>query len=215
MDLRNVTAYPHLPAVLYDERGREVFAVVLKASFRLSDGTAHPAPLPLHASDVRAESGAVVYPADMVPDKRGTDIVCNGAVHAPGGEPVPSCMAELRIGEVRARVRAFGRRRWERAKGGAWRLSEPEPFRSVSLGMESAYGGRGDLRNPLGRGFVEGDPEGRELPHLEHEAEAERIRQCPATMAEPAASAAKLERRRIRRRMALAIIGGSPRARLR
>lgn len=175
MDLRNVTPYPHLPAVLYDQHGREVFAVAIKASFRLSDGAPHPEPLPVHASDVRCPSGAVRYPADLVPDKRGTDIVCNGAVHAPGGEPVRSCVAELRIGEVRARVRAFGRRRWERAKGGTWQISEPEPFRSVPLGMESAYGGRGDRRNPLGRGFGEGDPEGRELPHLEHEAEAERI----------------------------------------
>lgn len=175
MDLRNVTPYPHLPALLYDQRGREVLVLAIKASFRLSDGAPHREPLPVHASDVLFASGAVRYPADLVPHKCGTDIVCNGAVHAPGGEPVRSCAAALQIGETRAQVRAFGRRRWERASGGAFRISEPEPFRSVPLGMESAYGGCGDLRNPLGRGLMKGNPLGHELPHLEHEAGAERI----------------------------------------
>jgi hypothetical protein len=179
LDLRNLTPYPHLPAVLYDERGREVLVVVLKASFRLSSGEPHPEPLPVHAAEVLFASGAVRYPADLVPSKRGTDVVCNGAVHAPGGAAVASCAAELRIGDVRAAVRAFGRRTWRRA-GDGWRLSEPEPFRAVALGMESAFGGRGDGRNPVGRGYVApgeaGGAEGRELPSLERAAESERIR---------------------------------------
>jgi hypothetical protein len=132
--------------------------------------------LPVFASELLAASGAPRYPADVVPYKQGTDVVCHGTVHAPGGTPTPTCAAELRIGEVRAAVRAFGRRCWQRAKDGKWQISEPEPFRTLALGMEGAYGGRGDRRNPLGLGFFGGgDPDGRELPRLEHETDAERI----------------------------------------
>jgi len=179
--------------VLYDGRGAEILVLVLKATLRLSTGEPHPDPLPVHASEVLYPSGAVRYPADLVPEKIGTDIVCNGHVYAPGGKAAPSCSAELRIGEVRAAVRAFGRRRWERA-GDGWRISEPEPFAAMPLGLESAYGGRGDWRNPLGRGAFdralrEAGPEGLELPRLEHEAEGEGIK-SPEDRPAPAGFAA-------------------------
>lgn len=179
MNLQNLTAFPHVPAAFYDARGREVFALYVKATMRLSSGEPHPEPLPVHTADVVFASGAVRYPSDLVPEKNGTDIVCNGSVYAPGGQPAPSCSAELQVGDVRAAVWAFGRRRWERV-GDGWRISEPEPFRVLALGMENAFGGRGDLRNPMGRGYFDrtrcGSPEGLELPHLEREAEGEQVR---------------------------------------
>lgn len=190
LDLRNSTPYPHVPALLHDERGHEVFVVLLKAGFRLSDGSLHPDPLPVYVSDVLCASGAVRYPADLVPSKEGTDIVCHGSVFAPGGEPVSSCRAELRVGDVRAAVRAFGRRWWRR-DGSAWRISDPEPLRSVALGMERAFGGRGDPRNPAGLGVFEeaSGPLGVELPQLETDEEAMWIK-APGDRPAPAGFAA-------------------------
>ncbi len=179
-----------MPAVVYDERGREVFVVLLKASRRLSDGTPHPEPLPVFLSDRLFPSGAVEYPSDLAPSKEGTDIVLQGSVVAPAGTTVGSCVAELRVGDVRAAVRAFGRRFWRR-DGDTWRISEPEPFRSVALGMERAFGGRGHDVNPVGLGLWsgEGSPEGMELPTLES-ARAEEQIQTPGDRPAPAGFAA-------------------------
>ncbi len=132
MDLRNLTPYPHLPAVLHDERAREVLVVLVKATFRLSDGAPHPDALPIHPSDVRFAWGGVRYPADLVPAKIGTDIVCNGHVYAPNGEPCTQCVAELRIGPLRREVHATGHRASPEAS--------PEPFTRVLLGGERALG---------------------------------------------------------------------------
>ncbi len=132
MDLRNLTPYPHLPAVLHDERGREVLVVLVKVTTRLSDGTSHPEPLPLHPSDVRFAWGGVRYPADLVPAKIGTDVVCNGHVYAPEGKPCTECVAEVRIGTVRRELHVTGRRCPPDAS--------PEPFVRVLLGGERAPG---------------------------------------------------------------------------
>lgn len=132
MDLQNLTPYPHLPAVLYDPHAREVLVVAVKATLRLSDGALHPEPLPIHASEVLWPSGAVRYPADLVPAKLGTDIVCNGHVYAPGGKPSAACDAELRVDDLRRVVRATGPRCAPDA--------EPEPFTKVPLGFEHAPG---------------------------------------------------------------------------
>jgi len=163
LDLRNRTPYPHLPAVLHDEHGREVLVVLLKATLRLSNGAPHPEPLLVHTADVRFSSGVryparsdgdgddgdgdgpwshfaghcfssgeVRYPSDLVPAKIGTDIVCNGQVHAPGGIACTDCTAELSIGALHREVRAVGPRRSPEAS--------PEPFVRVPLGREHAPG---------------------------------------------------------------------------
>ena len=132
MDLANATPYPHLPALLYDQRGRELLVVVVKACFRLSDGAPSPAPLPIHPADVLSASGEVRYPADLVPAKIGTDVVCNGYVYAPRDEPCRRCDAELRVGNVVRRVTATGPRSEPDA--------EPALFERVPLGVAHAPG---------------------------------------------------------------------------
>jgi hypothetical protein len=136
LDLRNTTPHPHLPAVLHDERGREVLVVLVKVTVRLSDGAPHPEPLPIHPADVRYPWGAVRYPADLVPSKVGTDIVCNGHVYAPEGKACTDCVAELRIGTLRREVHVTGRRPSPDAAPEAL----PEPFVRVPLGGERAPG---------------------------------------------------------------------------
>lgn len=132
MELRNLTPYPHLCAVLHDERGREVLVILVKATRRLSDGAPHPDPLPIHSTDVRLPSGEVRYPADLVPSKIGTDIVCNGHVYAPFGLACTDCTAELRIGDLRREIRAVGPRRSP--------STAPQSFVRVALGREHAPG---------------------------------------------------------------------------
>ncbi len=141
-----MTPYPHLPAVLHDEHGREVLVVLIKVTLRLSNGAPHPEPLLVHAADVRFPSdnvqapsgdlrypaGEVRYPSDLVPAKIGTDIVCHGHVFAPGAKACDACTAELSIGTLHREVRAVGARRSPEAS--------PEPFVRVPLGRAHAPG---------------------------------------------------------------------------
>lgn len=131
--------------------------------------------------------------SDFWPYKAATDVVVEGSVWAADGEATRG-LAELELAGRVKRVRAFGRRVLEWRDGRAM-ISAPEPFGSVPLTVQNAYGGvdhrvpigearsMGDLvyastdhpglypRNPHGRGYivVPEEPEGQtvELPGLE------------------------------------------------
>ena len=55
MLLHNDTPYPHVPALLYDARGNELLAILLKATFRLS----RCVPVKLKAPALNAKDGIV------------------------------------------------------------------------------------------------------------------------------------------------------------
>jgi hypothetical protein len=194
MRVRNLTPHAHAEAILYEPAGHEVLVVVVKASFRLGSAGAetHPSPLPIARTDQPAAPGGLLYPGEMMPTRGGgTDVICIGFAHAPGGEPAPSFDAELRVGEVGVRVRVFGPRRWTR-RDGTLVPSDPEPVARVSLGFESAFGGTlGDYlfaRNPIGKGYWHEDerptPDGVELPLLE---DPDRLIEGPADLPAPVA----------------------------
>jgi hypothetical protein len=173
MNLVNHTRLPADLAIVYDARGRERLLVVVKVNGRLRAPGEEPAePLPIHRADVLSPSGALRYPSDFALGHPGTDVICHGRVHSPGGKPCKRSRAELRVGDLRAAVIAFGPRRWERRVVGL-SVSEPEPFTFVPLGFEQAFGGPQSRRNPVGTGDLTGLPasarEGVALPCLERE----------------------------------------------
>ncbi|MEC7520286.1 MAG: DUF2169 domain-containing protein [Myxococcota bacterium] len=92
------------------------------------------------------------------------ECVVVGRAWAPGGRPATSVACRFRIGPVEKDFAVFGDRRWER--GLIQRLSAPEPFTSMPLAMERAYGGPGFAANPYGAGRTERDG-GVPLPNLE------------------------------------------------
>lgn len=59
-------------------------------------------------------------------------------------------------------VNVIGERYWRNGVP-----TEPEPFTKMPLDWTRAFGGPGFAENPLGKGFVDGDPEGQPLPNLE------------------------------------------------
>ncbi|HVY49446.1 MAG TPA: DUF2169 domain-containing protein, partial [Minicystis sp.] len=82
----------------------------------------------------------------------------------------------VRVGAWRKRLVAFGDRRWRRGLAG-WTLTSPEPFTSLPLVYERAFGGAvesGGRRdaceaNPIGVGFgrTDRDADGAPAPNLE------------------------------------------------
>jgi hypothetical protein len=175
----NRTPHAHHRAFLYDAEGREVMVVLVKASFRLGSSWTERAaePLPIHLCDELFPSGGLRYPCDLILAKTGTDVIVNGAAYAPSGLAEPAVPVALRVGATHRALRVFGPRTWVRGAGGLV-PGEPEPFASLPLGYEHAFGGSDGVRvfahNPIGLGFwdpeVRDDPEGLPLPRIEDEA---------------------------------------------
>ncbi|UCG12232.1 MAG: DUF2169 domain-containing protein, partial [Deltaproteobacteria bacterium] len=124
------------------------------------------------------QGGCVKFESDIAPFKPRADIVLVGHAHAPGGASVLALDVSLRVGQVRKTIRVFGDRRWVMAS----RLlpehsSKPQPFSSMPLVYERAFGGIDSEgggfcpENLVGRGFfakksakaIDGSP----LPNLE------------------------------------------------
>jgi hypothetical protein len=160
--LDNCTPFAADRSFLRDDRGAEVFIVVVKATFDVRRGgalelAAAQAPV-LHAPEYLGPPGgsSLYCDSDIVLGKTTVDVLVHGHVHAPGERPVPELLTELQVGAhllFRKAIRAVGPRRWEPARQG-WRLSAPEPFVRIPLRYEQAFGGAGDPRNPVGRGFI-------------------------------------------------------------
>jgi hypothetical protein len=135
-----------------DKNGRESAVVVVKGTYRLPDGIPNiedgtPALLkpqvPLTATDVfNGEPGpsAVRYENDFAPLKPRCDVLLNGSCHAPGGRPVTQVCVALRIGTMTKAFRVVGRRTYIHGLI-TTSVSAPEPFTTIRLGYEVAYGG--------------------------------------------------------------------------
>jgi len=125
---------------------------------------------------------SIRYESDVGPAKSGTDVALVGHAYAPRGtHDATEVDVTLDAGNLRKRVRVFGDRRWQRVFGLS-RMTNPEPFESMPLIYERAFGGAdtshskekkhiGEERNPVGQGFTtagKGDHfEDLALPNLE------------------------------------------------
>jgi hypothetical protein len=106
------------------------------------------------------EGGSIKLESDIVPLKPRGDIVLVGQAYAPGDTPAESIDVSLRVGNVSKSIKVIGDRHWEFSS----RLlpvtaSDPEPFKTMDLVYERAFGGidtKGSgwcEENPLGKGF--------------------------------------------------------------
>lgn len=189
MDIVNRTPYAADATVLADAKGRDLLVAVVKCAFAL-DGTGAPADeqLPVQAADsFHGEPGesSTRHEGDFAPAKVGGDVVLIGHAWAPAGRRATRVDVSVRVGDARRDVAVLGDRRWGRFVG-VTRISDPEPFESVPLIYERAFGGRDEspknpkhheheARNPVGRGLIARhsglDPESVLLPNLEDPAD--------------------------------------------
>ena len=163
-----------------DRDGAEVWLVAVKATFQVRpDGSTAPSAeqppvlaLPVHHGEPARSS--IRHEADLVLTKTTTDILLVGHAHAPAGQAVSELDCGFKVGPVQKLVRVFGDRRWGRS--GA---SKPQPWQSMPLQYERAYGGCDarsarpecdwDGRNPVGMGFFVAAEHAQDqpLPNLE------------------------------------------------
>lgn len=123
-----------------------------------------------------AEQDALAWLLPQFPDepfdtglkrRRGTYAVA-GSACAPGGAAVAGLTVSVRVGPLQKQVLVQGERRWSRNAVG-WKPTPAQPYTTMPLDLEHAYGARGWASNPYGRGHL-GDganPEGLPLPNVE------------------------------------------------
>lgn len=171
-----------------DERGVQYAVAALKATIHYTEaGDIFIPPreqmLPVFLRDVYWTEGcnngsgndgvaSLRYPSDISPRKYGTDVLINGFAHAKGQ---CSIEAAFSVGPLSKSIIVKGQRKWERRLFSET-ISKPEPFDSIPLRYERAFGGRcedkdGNMQvfrpNPAGMGFSLEFKEGQSLPNLE------------------------------------------------
>lgn len=166
--------------------GRELLVVIVKASFTLplrgepAGLAAEQVPL-VEADTFSGEPGlsAPRVETDFAHQKPGCDVLLLGSAYAPAGRRVERCRVGLRVGSMHKHFVAVGRRVWHKRLGVVL-ATRAEPFESLPLGYDTAWGGTDRTReadgrtevcrrNPVGRGFWKHtkDIDGQPLPHTE------------------------------------------------
>lgn len=166
----NRTPYVAERSWLQDKDANKIWLVVVKATFDiLPNGSTRLSQqqVPVHRVALpEGELGrsSLAQDADLSGVKPGTDVLVRGSALAPAGKRARWVDVRLTAGPVNKRLRVFGDRLWERGLAGL-AMSEPEPFESMPITFERAYGGwdrssddpaehRMDERNPVGTGFA-------------------------------------------------------------
>lgn len=143
--------------------GSERYVIVKGCYQAPDDGTARAGegmPLVADTYTGEAEVSAVRYESDFVPFKPRADVLCVGNAYPPGGRPDTECFVRLRVGPVDKSIHVIGDRQWEPALGGlSVRMSRPEPFTSVPVSYDRAFGGK-DISKPGGHRIYRPNPVG-------------------------------------------------------
>jgi len=150
--------------------GREHALVVVKGTYKIPPGgkiRIAEEQVPLTLGDQyygEPHSSSIQYASDIVPAKTGTDVILMGHAYPPKGKAVATKVT-LEAGPLQRSVAVVGDRHWQRSALRGIHWSAPQPFSSMPLVYERAYGGSDrshpeqhrwvvDGRNPVGRGLV-------------------------------------------------------------
>ncbi|HTV24729.1 MAG TPA: DUF2169 domain-containing protein [Polyangiaceae bacterium] len=179
LQLENHTPFAPALAVFPNRHGVDSLYIVVKATFdvlgalRLAENQVPPVLTDEYYADPGTSS--LRYASELHIGKAGTDVILMGHAYAPG-RPVPESAVRVSVAERKKVVRVLGDRVW--LPGGH---SSPEPFESIPLTFERAFGGQhewspdepalAEERNPVGVGFrgrrSSDEMAGQPLPNLE------------------------------------------------
>jgi uncharacterized protein YjbI with pentapeptide repeats len=98
------------------------------------------------------ELGQGGIPDVGMPKSRGEFLV-TGFAFPPGGAPQPACTVRVQVGTHEKILWVYGDRFWTGDDLAGEGVTDPEPFVHMPLTWETAFGGPGFERNPLGRGY--------------------------------------------------------------
>lgn len=185
MEIVNETAFTVAPMFWEDLQGQAKLTVIVKATFEIKTGKPITAEeqLPIFTTDDNYGGdpiASVRFESDMVPFKPLADVVLVGRAYAPGGRPVTKLDVMMRVGRFQKTIRVFGDRKWRFPSKLTLipAISYPEPFVTMDLTCERAFGGIDEAaakyckENLNGKGFIgkksKKSINGKPLPNLEN-----------------------------------------------
>lgn len=142
--------------------GSHAMTVVCKGTFDLGPGPARLADVQDFPNDEDNHwdddpTVSVYAPNDMAPFKRHADVVLVGEAFTPGGRPLPSLVARMKVGPIEKAIEVHQTRFFD----SSGELQKGEPFTRMPLRYERAGGGPHSI-NPVGLSpESERDPYGR------------------------------------------------------
>ncbi len=154
----------------FERDGREMLIVVAKATYALprqgEEASLLPDQVPLvEADEFSGKPGfsAPTYETDYAHRKPFCDVLLLGSAYAPPGRRVLRTSVGLKVGSVVKAFSVVGERVWRRQIFGVG-ASEPQPFQTLPISYDCAYGGTDCSReaqghtdaflpNPVGRGY--------------------------------------------------------------
>ena len=199
-EFRNFTPFPSQYFQTVDPADQVFHVVVVRVTHTLrrvdKDGSLLLADeqTPLAQSDVchgEINRSSIKWESDFAPYKPKCDVLLvNATAHSPEGKARPMWPVKLQVGDWSKTLIVTGPRRFRRTRTGGYELTDPEPATELPLTYEHAYGGenrwpdplldgqapelwRIDERNPVGRGFRDGEwlkrakPEAIPAPQIE------------------------------------------------
>jgi len=179
LQLHNNTPFAANTALLPNEEGVDTLYIVVRATFNIGKQwtLVDEQPPPTEADEYWAEpeKSSIKYASDYHTGKPNSDIIVLGHACAPDAKEVRQLDVSLTVGLVHKTIRVFGDRQWQDG-----RISPPQPFKTMAMIYEKAYGGThiadGQItameeRNPVGCGFSgqrnTEEMNGMPLPNLE------------------------------------------------
>ena len=184
-EVSNQTSFLFEPLFLAEEEGRPIFVPVVKATYKIQNGTRLSLANEQFPVNTTGEYwgdpdfSSYKYEPETAFIKHATDVVLIGSAHAqkPGTNSVD---VGVRVGPVQKVVRVVGDR-FLVTRSGNVSVYGPKPFEKIPLVYEQAFGGwdrshsnpdkhKFEPRNPVGIGF--GYPDGKtdepvRLPNIE------------------------------------------------
>jgi len=163
LQLKNNSPFEPAISLFPNEKGVDTLYVVVKATFNLSPSLsiAEQQIPPTLADEHWGDPGSssIKYASDIHLTKPSTDVVLVGRAWVPQNQQATQLDVQLAVAEKQKVLRIFGNRSW---KNGA--ISSPQPFQSMPIVYEYAFGGKhqidpdkeemlAETRNPIGRGF--------------------------------------------------------------
>lgn len=178
MDLLNQTPYcaELFRSAVADDRflGMAVCKLTYKVGANGSVEMETEDPVPVSKGPTPTPFGDL--PGDMVCRKEGVDILVLGQAHTPGGKPIPAMEVTLAVGEAKWRLGILGNRTWKKGLMGL-APTKPEPFTTMPITWENAFGGAALLQNKdvphpdnlNGKGYIldKAEADGIPLPNIE------------------------------------------------
>jgi uncharacterized protein YjbI with pentapeptide repeats len=155
---------------VFEDGRRSYFAVTILHAFPFSPAASLLIPEVDMWKAVAAELGKDAILDAAMPKSRAEVLLC-ATCFAPKGKPVPAYEVSFRLGTMSKDLFVFGDRYWKKRAALLNVISDPEPFLTMPITWDRAFGGPDSKWNPAGKGLdvikLKSGETARPLPNIE------------------------------------------------